>query len=272
MKKAQIIDLFTYLVLSLCAAVVLFPFLYTFRTSIVPRSIIFEIPPKLIFKPEFTNYALVFSRYNFSKYLFNSTLIGGGATLIGIPIAASAAYGISRFKMTGGFLRFGILIPCVFPPIVLSLPLFMIFQQMGLLDRQIGLILIYTVINLPLLIWILIGFFQGLPIEMEEAALIDGASRFKALLYIVLPLSAPGILAAAILNFILSWNEFLFALILTAKRSGTITLILGAMNTQRGVAWGELGAGTMLGVLPALLLSFFIRKYLIHGLTFGALK
>lgn len=271
-KRDRIIDLLTYLILSLCAAAVIFPFLYTFRTSIAPKGFTFEIPPKWIFKPVFTNYLSVFSSYNFSKYLVNSVLIGTGATLIGIPIAASAAYGISRFNIGGGSVRFGILIPCVFPPIVLTLPLFVIFQHIGLLDEQIGLVLIYVVINSPLLIWMLISFFDGLPVEMEEAALIDGASRLKALFYIILPLSAPGIMAAAILNFILSWNEFLFALILTAQRSGTITLILGAMNTQRGVAWGELAAGTTLGIFPALFLSLSIRKYLIHGLAFGALK
>ena len=270
--RKKTLDAIAYFVLIFFSLMILLPILWIFRTSLAPYLIAYKIPPNWFFTPTFSNYVDLAKMYEFSKYLTNSFSIAGGATLIVIPLASLAAYSFVRFRTGGELLRWAILGTQMLPPIVLALPLFVIFRYLSLLDRHLGLTLVYTSFNLPLAIWILMGFFEDIPVELEEAALIDGASPLQAFIRIVFPLSAPGIMATGILNFILCWNEFLFALILTGDKSGTVPVILSAMQTERGVMWGVLASGTMLAIAPMIIISFFVRKYLIRGLTFGALK
>ncbi len=270
--KKKTLDIITYLVLTLFSLGILLPILWIFRTSLAPRLISYKIPPDWLFRPTFSNYLDLAEMYEFLKYLSNSFFIAGSATLIIIPLASLAAYSFIRFRTGGESLRWAILGTQMLPPIVLALPLFVIFKYLNLIDRHLGLTLVYTSFNLPLAIWILMGFFEDIPVELEEAALIDGASPLQTFARIVFPLGAPGIMATGILNFILCWNEFLFALILTGDKSGTVPVILAAMQTERGVMWGVLASGTILAIAPMVLISFFVRKYLVRGLTFGALK
>jgi multiple sugar transport system permease protein len=158
------------------------------------------------------------------------------------------------------------------PPIVLSIPIFILIKSLNLLNTRSALIAAYLSFNLPFLIWMLMGFVEGLPKELEEAGMIDGASRFQCVIRIIFPLAAPGIMASAILSFILCWNEFLFAIMLTAEQTSTVPITLAAMQTERGVMLGTLAAATSLAVIPMLVLSIAIQKYLVRGLTFGALK
>jgi len=158
------------------------------------------------------------------------------------------------------------------PPVVLVIPLFSIFMRLHLVNTIRGLTISYLAFNLPFLIWILMGFFEAIPKELEEAALIDGASRFTAFVRVIFPIAAPGIMAAAVLSFILCWNEFLFALVLTGADSSTVPVALAALQTQRGVLIGKLSAGVVVAIAPIVILSLFIQKYLVRGLSFGAIK
>jgi multiple sugar transport system permease protein len=158
------------------------------------------------------------------------------------------------------------------PPIVLSLPIFVLMKTFNLLNTRGGLIASYLSFNLPFVIWMLMGFLESIPIELEEAAKIDGATRLQAVIRIVFPLATPGVMASGVLSFILCWNEFLFALMLTAEKTSTVPIALAAMQTERGVMLGTLAAAMCFAIIPMLALSIAIQKYMVRGLTFGALK
>jgi multiple sugar transport system permease protein len=158
------------------------------------------------------------------------------------------------------------------PGIVIVLPIFVIFNSIHLTNTYIGIIIANMSFNLPFLVWLLMGFFEGIPKDIEDAAAVDGATPWSAFFKIILPLAVPGVMSASILSFILSWNEFLFALLLTGNNTKTITVSLSAMVTHRGTLIGVLSAGTIISIVPMICLSIFVKKYLIEGLTFGAVK
>ncbi|HXU57760.1 MAG TPA: carbohydrate ABC transporter permease, partial [Verrucomicrobiae bacterium] len=168
--------------------------------------------------------------------------------------------------------RFLILLLQLLPPIAVVLPVVALFQVVGFTDPMGGLVIAYAAINLPFLTWILMGFFEGVPVELEWAAMTDGATAWGAFWRIVVPVSLPGLAAAGVLGFILAWNEFLFALILTGPTTATIPVALSALQSQNGVQIAEVSAGVVLGVAPLLVASRFVQKYLVRGLTFGAIK
>ena len=169
-------------------------------------------------------------------------------------------------------LQFSVLGTQMLPAIVLVLPIFIIFRAANLTDSHFGLILAYLSFNLPFLVWILMGFFEGVPPELEEAAAIDGLSPVGTFFRIVIPTATPGIMAAAVLSFIFAWNEFLFALVLTGSETTTIPVRLAAMQTKQGILISQLSAGTILAISPMVIIAIFVRKYLISGLTLGAVK
>jgi multiple sugar transport system permease protein len=158
------------------------------------------------------------------------------------------------------------------PPITLVIPIFLLARVANLWDSYLGLIIAYLSFNLPYTIWILIGFFQGIPIDLEEAAMIDGCTRLQALGRVVLPVALPGLLSAGIFNFILNWNEFLFALILTGRETRTLPVAISGFWTQQGVQIGAVSAATVVVIVPVVLLTLFIQKFLVRNLTFGAVK
>lgn len=194
------------------------------------------------------------------------------STLISVPIASLAGYAFARYNTGGKKLRFFLTSSQMLPPVVLIIPLFLLFMKLHLIHTVSGLSVAYLAFNLPFLILILIGFFEGIPKELEEAAVIDGASRLTAFLRVIFPIAAPGIMAAAVFSFILCWNEFLFALVLTGGHSATIPVGLAALQTQRGVLIGKVSAGVVMAVAPVVILGFLIQKYLVKGLSFGAIK
>ena len=195
-----------------------------------------------------------------------------GSTAIALPFAVALAYAFARFDTGGRPLRLGVLAGQMLPPVILVLPLFALFLGAGLLNTRVGLIIAHLTFNLPFLAWMLIAFFEGEVRQLEEAARIEGASRFQAFLWIAVPVAAPGILAAGLLGFILSWNEFLFALILSGRATQTLPVGLSTLETHRGVEIALLAAATLFAVLPVFVLLPFLRKYLIKGLSLGALK
>jgi len=184
-----------------------------------------------------------------------------------------AAFGLSRFRFPGSAsLGFWILSTRMAPPVAFLVPMFIIFRNLGLIDTHVALIVVYTSMNLSFVTWVLIGFFKEIPVELEEAALVDGYSYGQYFRRVALPLVRPGLAATAILSAIFAWNEFLFALILTSKQAATIPIYLAGFSESMGIEWGEFMAVGCFAVIPIMIFTFALQKHLVRGLTFGAVK
>lgn len=262
----------SHLILIVASLSILLPILWVLRTSLANRLIAYKIPPVWIFTPTLDNYRVIFQQYPFQKYFVNSLFIATTASLIALALGSLAAYSIARFKTGDPFLRLSMLSTQMLPAITLVIPIFLLARIARLWDSPIALILAYLSFNLPYTIWILIGFFQSVPVDLEEAAMIDGCSRPAALWQVVMPVTLPGLLAAGIFNFILNWNEFLFSLILTGRETRTLPVAVAALWTQQGVQIGAVSAATVIVVLPVIILTWVIQKSLIKNLTFGSIK
>jgi multiple sugar transport system permease protein len=260
-----------HVILILFSAAILLPLLWVLRVSLTDKLNAYKIPPEWT-TPRFDNYAQIFTDYPFATWFTNSVVIALLSTAIALPLATAMAYAFARFDTGGKALRLGVLSSQMLPPVILVLPLFAVFLTSGLLNSHAALVAAHLTINLPFLAWMLVAFFEGEAKQLEEAARVEGASRFQAFTRIAVPVAAPGILAAGLLGFILSWNEFLFALILSGKRTQTLPVGLSALETHRGVEIALLAAATLITLLPVFLLLPFLRKYLIKGLSLGALK
>ncbi len=207
------------------------------------------------------------------RFAYNSLLIAGGSVLLSLLLAIPAAYALARFDFRAkDNLLFYILSTRMFPPIALAIPLFLLYRDIKLLDTHLGMILIYTVFNLSFAIWMLKGFFQDIPKEIEESGLLDGCTQFSVLWRVLLPLVAPGVAATMVFCFVLSWNEFLFALLLTRAQATTLPVALAGFKDLRGIMWGQMAAASMFCIVPLLIFTFAVQKYLVRGLTFGAMK
>lgn len=264
--------LISHLILTAASLVILLPILWVMRTSFANRLIAYKIPPVWFFTPTLENYRIIFEKYPFQKYFYNSLLVSIAASLVALALGALAAYSIARFKTGDPILRLSMLSTQMLPPITLVIPIFLLARIFHLWDSRLGLILAYLSFNLPYTVWILIGFFQGIPVDLEEAAMIDGCSRVQAFWRITVPVSLPGLLAAGVFNFILNWNEFLFALILTGRETRTLPVAIASLWTQQGVQIGAVSAATFLVILPVILLTWVIQKSLVRNLTFGSIK
>lgn len=271
-KQQQFYKFVAYFVLTIASLLVVLPLVWVLLTSLKEKSLVYQIPPAWVFKPTFENYLALFQKYPFPQYFLNSAIVAGATTLLGLIIGGMAAYSMARFGTGGNFLKGWVLNNRTMPPIVVLIPMFMLANRLGLINNLLALILAYLSFLLPFSIWMLISFFEAIPADMEEAALVDGASRLQSLFAIVIPLAAPGIAATGILSFLFSWNEFMFALILTGKDTRTLPIGVANFMTQRGVEMGELTAATMVMVIPVMLLAFSIRRYLVQGLSFGGIK
>lgn len=221
------------------------------------------------------NYVALFTgSMNFMNPLLNSMIVAFSATAISVIIGALAAYSLSRFRFKLKLpILFWVLVTKVFPPVTLAIPLYMIMADIGLLNTRLALILAYIVFTLPFSIWMLINFFNEVSIEIEESAMIDGASYFKVFYKVVLPLVLPGIAATAIFNLILAWNEFLYALIFI-QRPGltTVPVSLAGLVTEHQVLWGPMSGGGVLSIIPIVIFVLWMQDYLVKGLTMGSVK
>jgi multiple sugar transport system permease protein len=263
---------FAYIIVITATLLVALPLVWVLLTSLKTRVMAYQIPPEWVFTPTFDNYVALFDKYPFEIYFRNSALVSTATTLLGLAVSVPAAYSFARFDTGGNFLRGWVLNNRTMPPIVVLIPFFLLAQRFSLLNTYWVLIVAYLTFSIPFMIWMLTSFFEGVPVEMEEAARIDGASQLGVLWYITLPLAAPGIAATGILSFLFSWNEFLFALILAGKDTRTLPIGVANFLTQRGVEIAELSAATMLMIVPVILLTFSVRGYLVRGLSFGGLK
>ena len=229
---------------------------------------------KLLFRPTLENFALVFdSPYHLGQKLLNSTIVSFVTVAIAIPIATGAAYSFSRFRMRGERMMFVMILATQFvPAVVIVLPFFLLFRDLGILDTRIGLVLVNLSIVTPFAIWMIKGFIDGIPRDTEEAALVDGSSRLQVIRNIVLPMAAPGIVTAAIFCFIIAWNDFLFALILTTNKAVTLTVGLALFQAEEGDLWNLLAAAGIIIMVPMFVLALIIQKHFVQGMTMGAVR
>ncbi|WP_127115163.1 carbohydrate ABC transporter permease [Shimia sediminis] len=256
--------------IALVITVFLGPILWIMLTAFKPLSDVYTMA--LFFEPTLDNFRQIFERPFFlGSKLTNSVIISTFTVLIGIPCALLAAYSFSRFPFRNKKLMFfGVLATQFVPPMVVILPIFLMFRTLGLLDTKIGMIWINLSIVLPFSIWMLKGFVDSIPVEMEEAALVDGASRFRVIKDIVLPVCVPGLFITGIFCFIFSWNDFLHALILTRKEAVTLPVTLGSFLTEEGERWELMAATGTIILLPMFAISYFIQRHFVHGATSGS--
>jgi multiple sugar transport system permease protein len=258
----------------LVAIVLNIPLLNTFFTSFKSNTDISSFPPKFFFAPIWDHYKnLLFAAgYNFPSYFKNSILLAVFTCLFVVIITVPSAYSIVRLNFSSKKLLSFSMALRLFPPIVFAIPYYMMFQYMGMLDTVLGLILINTFLNIPLGLLLMVGFLQDIPKEIEESAKIDGCSIYQILWKIIIPLLAPGIASVAILSYIFSWNDYLFAVIISLNHSTPVTLGSTMFITSWGIKWGDISAATVLSILPPLGFTFFAQKYLVSGLSMGAVK
>ncbi|MGH9659468.1 MAG: carbohydrate ABC transporter permease [Bryobacteraceae bacterium] len=228
------------------------------------------------FSPTLEHYVDAFTARSFGRYLVNSALVTAGSTLLALLLGIPAAYGLARFSWPGAWrerLAFWLLSTRMLPPIVTIVPLFLMMREVRLLNSLAGLGLVYTAFNLPFVIWMMRGIFDEIPLELEEAARLDGETRMGALLRITLPLARGGLAATAVFCAVVAWNEFLFALILTQTESA-ITLPVGIASrvTQYEIRWGAMSAAGVVAMLPVLVFAALAQRHLVRGLSMGAVK
>lgn len=250
----------------------LLPVYWIFIGAVKAKGQFYTYPP--VFFPtqfEWANFTRVFSLGG-AKGLVDSLIVAGINTVITMTLAVFGSYSMARYRFGGDHLAFFILSLLFAPPVVAAIPLFLIFRTLRLLDTYAVLIVSYLLFNLPLAIWLLRGFFEDIPEEIEQAALVDGYTRFQAFRKVALPLVVPGVAVAGLFVYIFAWNEFLFALIFTRSNVHTLPVALSDLIGGHGIQWGELAALSAVATVPGVLLALFMQRYLIRGLTFGAVK
>ncbi len=231
---------------------------------------VISLPPSLVFKPTLANYANVFTTQQFGRYFFNSLIIAAGSTFFGLVLGLPAAYSVARYKQQG--IALAVLTARIVPGITFLIPWFILFRQVHLVDTYTSLILTHMLVGLPFIIWVMVPFFEGIPIELEEAARVDGASVLNGFLRVVLPISGPGIITAAILAFVFSWNNFMFSIVLATNRTKTLPVAIFNFISYAQIDWGGLMAAAVVITVPVLVLALVTQRYVVHGLTVGAVK
>ena len=271
------------LLLTLIGLFFLFPIFWVFLMSFQTNQDVLRIPPSIFFEPTLENYqALISGRLvstagvleiKFMSNLMNSVILATCSVALSLLLGIPAAYAFARFKFRlGEDIAFTLLSFRFAPPLLVLLPLAIYFQQMGLIDTYIGLIWVYQLITLPLILWIVRGYFEDISEDIEHAYRIDGNGWFKTFTQIAIPLAKPGIAAATLLSFIFAWNNFVFALILASADKQPVTVGALAFVTASGIQYGQIAASIVLSVTPTLALALYAQRYLVEGLSLGAVK
>ena len=262
-----------YATLLIVLIILLTPYIWMFLTSFKTRVDALSDVPVWIFSPTLDHYPEVFINKGYLPLVFNSVIIATISTLLSLLVGVPAAYVFARHSFAGKEdLFFFFLTTRMAPPISIVVPLFLLFSWVGLTDTRAAVILAHSTFNLSLVVWMMRGFFAEIPREIDEAAFMDGHSPAGTFIMILLPLAAPGMAATAVLCFILSWNEFLYALILVAFDARTITVGIPALATPHGTLWGQMAAVSIVATVPIIIFSILVQRHLIRGLTFGAVK
>lgn len=253
------------------AAVLLLPIAWGVMLSLKTRVDALSMPPNWLFEPTLSNYRAAFVEGPYARTLLNSAIIAGCSSAMAMVLGIPAAYAFSRFRFKGREAAFlGILTIRMAPATVIALPLFLIFTKLGLIDTYVAIVLVHAGVSVALAVWILKGFFDEVPVEIDEASLLDGDTRLGAMVKQVLPLCAPGLLVTAGFCFINSWNEFFLALILTGYDTRPFTVAVPALITPHGTYWGQVTSISTVGLIPSVIFALLARKYLVRELTAGA--
>jgi len=264
--------------------IVLFPFYWLGTTAFKARLDVQRGPkylPYEEFEPTNANWDEIFvnQRSSTERYFRNSLIAATGSMFFSVLIGSMAGYALSRFTYNWRYPRwrnnniaFWIISQRFLPPALFVVPYVILYGQLGLIDTHGGLILAYTLFNVPFAVWIMRDFFNNLPVELEDSARVDGASRLQAFTRIVLPLSAPGLVAVAIFAFIFSWNEYLYALMLTNFEAITMPVLIAGQNSTRGIEWGYISVLALTAIFPVVLIGLFLERFITRGLVAGALK
>ncbi|MBC8172070.1 MAG: carbohydrate ABC transporter permease [Anaerolineae bacterium] len=306
--RPRVIGLVRAVIVIIIAVIMLIPVIWMGMTAFKSLPDAVSVPPKVFFTPTLEGFVNLFTQRRqlseaetaefrqrsdlnwaeeivlerqqtiigtsqFAGQLLNSVIIAGASTLISVVFAVLSAYAFSRFNIPGkDDLLFFILSQRMLPAVVVTVPIFLMYRQLGLYDTHLGMILLYTSFNLSFAVWLLKGFIDEIPLEYEEAALVDGYTRLQAFRKIVLPQAVTGIAATTVFSFIFSWNEYAFALMLTQERARTappsIPLILGT----GGIEWSTIAAGSLIFLIPVVIVTFALREHLLRGVTFGAIR
>jgi len=262
-----------YLFLTTFVLLTLLPYLWLIITSFKTRIDAFSIPPKLFFTPIFTNYKEAFLDKGFMLNLKNSGIVTGLTTFFALLIGLPSAYAFSRFPVKIDNLLFNYLLGTRFTPIVvLALPLYLIMSKVGLLSSYVGIIIAHVAFNLPFVVWMMKGFFDVIPREVDEAARVDGCSWFYIFSRMAIPLAGSGLAATAVFCAVNSWNEFLMALILTGRSTATMPVAVPGLLTPQGTIWGQIAAVGTVITIPVLIFSIIVQKYMVKGMSMGAVK
>ena len=307
--KSRVVKTLKALITIVIAIIVLIPVIWMAMTAFKSRADAVAAPPKVFFTPSMEGFVGLLTQRRqvmdqdvletlkndpdlrwFEKvmlergqqivgtseyvgYLRNSVITAGVSTLLSVALGLFAAYAFSRFAVSGkDDLLFFILSTRMLPPVVVTIPIFLIYRQLGLYDTTFGLILLYTVFNLSFSVWLMQGFIDEIPREYEEAALVDGYSRFQAFFKIVLPQTITGLAATTVFCFIFAWNEYAFAVMLTAQNARTAPPSIPSVLGTGGIEWAQIAAGAMGFLIPVVIVTFALRNYLLRGVTFGAVR
>ncbi len=273
MSRNPFLALLHYAMLVILALLCVAPIVVIFATSMRQQVQIFSEPLNFLFTPTLENYRAVLEEDKFDRYLINSLFVGVVSTIVTLVLGCMAAYGLARFRFPGRkAVAYTTLLLRTVPLAVLAIPVFMIWNQWNLINSLWGLILLYVAVNLPFTIWLLYGFVLQVPIELEEAAAIDGCGPLRVFTTVFLPLMAPGLAAASIFTFRIAWNEFILALVLTDRHTRTLPVAASLFITDMGVDWGKVMAMASLIAIPPLIFTFIAACQIIGGLTAGAVK
>ncbi|MFT4794060.1 MAG: sorbitol/mannitol transport system permease protein [Paracoccaceae bacterium] len=256
------------------AIAIFFPILWTFLTSFKSEAEAIASPPSfLAFDWTLENYAAVQERSNYFRHFMNSVIISLGSTFLGLLIAVPAAWAMAFVpgKHTKNVLMW-MLSTKMLPPVGVLVPIYLIFRDTGLLDTRTGLVIVLTLINLPIIVWMLYTYFKEIPAEILEAARMDGATLSKEIIYVLTPMAVPGIASTMLLNVILAWNEAFWTLNLTAAKAAPLTAFIASYSSPEGLFYAKLSAASTMAIAPILILGWFSQKQLVRGLTFGAVK
>lgn len=281
---------FIYGALIFWSAVCLFPIYWTVTTSfkIAPDVMQGNLVPWIDYTPQWrgwrslglspeTIFEVSTVREEFLKRFMNSAITSFSASMLAVVLGSLAAYGLSRFSYRFGFMRNGdisffFLSQLILPPVVLALPFLVLYKGLDLLDSRIGIILLYTLMVLPIVIWIMRDQFSAIPVELEEAALVDGLSNWGAFLQIILPIALPGMVAAFILSLVLCWNEYFFAALLTSTDAKTLPVMVASQTGSQGINWWSMAALSAAAIAPLVVIGIVLERYIIKGMAAGAVK
>jgi len=253
---------------------IFFPILWTILTSFKTEAQAINDPPIfLAFDWTLENYSVVLERSNYARFLWNSIIIAGGSTILGIIIAVPAAWSMAFVpgKRTKDILLW-MLSTKMLPAVGVLYPIYLIFIELGILDSRVGLVVVLMLMNLPIIVWMLYTYFKEIPGEILEAARMDGASLREEIIYVLTPMAIPGIASTLLLNFILAWNEAFWTLNLTAAKAAPLTAFIASYSSPEGLFYAKLSAASTMAIAPILILGWFSQKQLVSGLTFGAVK